>query len=66
MTDDLIIEPRAEAFTVEDPAALYKAHPMLVKLVPQDALIKAALKTLSPGVSLPGVKHWQEAKAIVR
>lgn len=53
-------------FEVEDAAALYKAHPLLVSLVPQKALIKAALKNLRPGETLPGVKHWEEAKAIVR
>jgi len=53
-------------FEVKDPVALYKAYPLLVKLVPQDALIKAALKNLLPGQTLPGVQHWEEAAAIVR
>lgn len=47
-------------FTVTDIAALYKSNPMLVKLTPETALIKAALKNLPVGGGLPGVKHWEE------
>lgn len=47
-------------FTVTDIVALYKSNPMLVKLTPETALIKAALKNLPVGGSLPGVKHWEE------
>ena len=53
-------------FEVEDIAALYRSNPILVKLVPENALIKAALKNLPPGGTLPGVKHWEEHAASVR
>jgi hypothetical protein len=53
-------------FTVEDVHALYEACPVLVKLEPQRAMIKAALKNLSEGQSLPGVKHWFVTGAVVR
>jgi hypothetical protein len=53
-------------FTVDDPAALYAANPILVRLVPENALIKAALKNLPLGGKLPGVTHWEEHASHVR
>lgn len=53
-------------FEVTDIQALYDAAPFLVSLVPNNAAIKAAVKGLSAGQSLPGVRHWEEATAIVR
>lgn len=53
-------------FRVDDIAALYSSNPLLVKLVPEDALIKAALKKLPSGGSLPGVTHWDEHASNVR
>lgn len=52
-----------EVTNIED---LYKANPLLVKLVPETALIKAALKKLPDGATLPGVKHWEEHASSVR
>lgn len=54
------------AFEVTDIVALYEAHPMFVVLTPNNAAIKAALKQLPKGKSLPGIRHWREAKAVVR
>lgn len=53
-------------FEVTDITALYEAAPYLVKLEPNKAAIKAALKQLREGQSLPGVRHWKEAKTSVR
>ena len=53
-------------FEVTDVVALYEAAPYLVKLEPNKAAIKAALKQLREGQSLPGVRHWKEAKTSVR
>lgn len=53
-------------FEVTDVVALYEAAPYLVKLEPNTSSIKAALKQLSPGQTLPGVRHWKEAKTVVR
>lgn len=53
-------------FEVTDAAALYAALPYLVQLVPQAQLIKGHLKTLKEGETLPGVRHWVDATAIVR
>lgn len=53
-------------FEVTNIVELYESHPMFVLLSPNNAAIKAALKTLPEGTSLPGVRHWREAKAIVR
>lgn len=53
-------------FEVTDVVALHEAAPYLVNLTPNNAAIKAAVKALTPGQSLPGVRHWREAKTIVR
>lgn len=53
-------------FEVTDIEALREAHPMFVLLSPNNAAIKAALKTMPEGKSLPGVRHWREAKTVVR
>jgi hypothetical protein len=53
-------------FEVTDIVALYEAAPYLVKLEANTSSIKAALKQLSPGQTLPGVRHWKEAKTVVR
>lgn len=53
-------------FEVTDIQALYDAAPFLVTMSPNNAAIKAAVKGLSSGQSLPGVRHWEENKTIVR
>jgi hypothetical protein len=53
-------------FEVTDIRALHEAHPMFVLLSPNNAAIKAALKQLAEGQALPGVRHWKEAKTVVR
>lgn len=53
-------------FEVTDINALYEAHPMFVLLSPNNAAIKAALKQLPEGAALPGIRHWREAKTVVR
>jgi septal ring factor EnvC (AmiA/AmiB activator) len=53
-------------FEVTDIQALYDACPMMVLLSPNNAAIKAQLKTMPEDQSLPGVKHWKEAKTSVR
>jgi len=53
-------------FEVTDITALYEAAPFLVSLQPNNAAIKAAVKGLAKGQNLPGVRHWTEAKTIVR
>lgn len=53
-------------FEVEDITALYEAAPYLVKLEPNTAAIKAALKQLGKDQRLPGVRHWREAKTVIR
>lgn len=53
-------------FEITDIVALYEAAPAFVILSPNNAAIKAALKAVPKGKSLPGVRHWTEAKAIIR
>lgn len=53
-------------FDVTDLVALYEAAPYLVNLTPNTAAIKAALKGLREGQSLPGVRHWEENLTVVR
>jgi DNA repair exonuclease SbcCD ATPase subunit len=53
-------------FEVTDIQALFAALPGMVLLTPNNAAIKAQLKTLPEGQSLPGVRHWKEAKTSVR
>lgn len=53
-------------FEVSNIQELYDAAPAFVLLSPNNAAIKAALKAMPEGQSLPGVKHWWESKAIVR
>lgn len=53
-------------FEVTDINELYEAAPAFVILSPNNAAIKAALKTLPEGKSLPGVRHWKEARSFVR
>ena len=54
------------AFEITNIVALYEVAPYLVKMEPNVAALKAALKGLQPGQHLPGVKHWEEAKTHVR
>jgi len=49
---------REPEFEVTDIVALYEAYPLMVKMSPENALIKSAIKKLKPGESLPGVRHW--------
>lgn len=53
-------------FEVTNIQALYDAAPAFVILEPNNAAIKAALKAMPEGQSLPGVKHWTEQKASIR
>lgn len=53
-------------FEVTDIAALYEAIPVLVNLTPNTAAIKAALKQLPDGKTIPGIRHWYSTAAIVR
>jgi dTMP kinase len=53
-------------FEVTDIIALYEAAAYLVSLEPNTAAIKAALKALTNGQHLPGVRHWKEALTVVR
>jgi hypothetical protein len=53
-------------FEILDITELYEAAPYLVKLEPNTAALKSALKQLPEGKSLPGVKHWFTSKAITR
>lgn len=53
-------------FEVEDIVALYEAAPYLVKLEPNKAAIKNALNQLGKDQRLPGVRHWREAKTVIR
>lgn len=53
-------------FEITDIVKLYEAAPFLVTLSPNNAAIKSAIKGLTNGQSLPGVRHWFEAKTIVR
>jgi hypothetical protein len=53
-------------FEVFDIQALYDANAAFVILSPNNAALKAALKALPAGQSLPGVRHWREAKTVVR
>ncbi len=53
-------------FEVTNIQALYEAAPAFVILTPNNAALKAALKALPEGQSLPGVRHWTEQKASIR
>jgi hypothetical protein len=53
-------------FEVTDVYALFEALPGMVTLTPNTAALKAYLKTLPEGQTLPGVRHWREAKTTVR
>lgn len=57
---------REVEFEVVDIVALYEACAPLVKLEPNTAAIKAALKQLPEGKSLPGIRHWFRTSAVVR
>lgn len=57
---------REVEFEVVDIVALYEACAPLVKLEPNTAAIKAALKQLPEGKTLPGVRHWFRTSAVVR
>lgn len=52
-------------FEVDDIGALYAHAPMLCTVSPNNAAIRAYLKS-NPNAQLPGVRHWKEAAAIVR
>jgi hypothetical protein len=52
-------------FEVTDVHALYAARPELVKLEPNAGVINAVLRG-SPKASIPGLRVWEEAAAIVR
>lgn len=53
-------------FEVTSLTELYGAAPYLVTLTPNTSALKAALKGLEAGQTIPGVKHWRESKSIVR
>jgi hypothetical protein len=53
-------------FEITDIVKLYEANAAFVILTPNNAALKAALKQLPEGQTLPGVRHWREAAAIVR
>lgn len=53
-------------FEVTDIRALYAAAPHCVKMEAVAGVLQATLKNLPAGASLPGVRHWVEAVAIVR
>lgn len=53
-------------FEITDIVALYEAAPYLVKMEPNVAALKAALKQLPAGKHLPGVTHRIEMRASVR
>jgi DNA repair exonuclease SbcCD ATPase subunit len=53
-------------FEVTNIHELFEALPGMVILTPNNAAIKAHLKTLPEGQRLPGVRHWKEAKTSVR
>lgn len=53
-------------FEVTNITALYEAAPYLVTLTPNTAALKAALRGLTGGQTLPGVRHWKEQKTVVR
>jgi DNA repair exonuclease SbcCD ATPase subunit len=53
-------------FEVTNIHELFEALPGMVILTPNTAAIKAHLKTLPEGQTLPGVRHWKEAKTSVR
>jgi hypothetical protein len=61
------IATRSEVkFEVTDIVALYEANAAFVLLSPNNAALKAALKQLPEGQTLPGVRHWREAAVTVR
>lgn len=53
-------------FEVTDIAALYAANPSLIEMTVKRADLKAALKALPEGATLPGVRHWTTSSAVVR
>ncbi len=53
-------------FEVNDIVALHGAAPYLVIMTPNNAAIKAALKNMAEGTTLPGVTWRMEAKTHVR
>lgn len=53
-------------FEVTDITELYEAVPVLVNLTPNTAAIKAALKQLPEGKTIPGIRHWFSTSAVVR
>lgn len=53
-------------FEITDIVALYESAPFLVLMEPNKPAIRAALKGLKEGQSLPGVRHWKAARAVVR
>jgi hypothetical protein len=57
---------REVVFEVTDITALYESAPYLVLLSPNNSAIKAALKNIPEGKSLPGIKHHYEDRAVVR
>lgn len=61
------VSTRADVgYEVTDIVALYAANPQLVTLTVKVADLKAALKALPEGATLPGVKHWATSSAVVR
>lgn len=52
-------------FEVTDIVALYAARPELVNLEPNGTAIRAICKA-NPKLQLPGLRHWTEAKTIIR
>lgn len=52
-------------YEVTDISALYAARPELVTLEPNGSAIRAIIKA-NPNLSLPGLRHWTEAKTTIR
>jgi len=53
-------------YEVTDLAALYEANPFFVKLTPNDAAIKSALKQLRDDQKIPGLTWRKEAAVSIR
>lgn len=62
---DGVITKTSWKFEVTDISALYAARPELVNLTPNNAVIRAAIKS-GNGKAIPGLRIWREAGAIVR
>lgn len=57
---------RTPKFKVVDIVKLYEACPFMVKMEPNDAVILAAIKQLTPEQHIPGIEHFWEVSSVVR